>query len=197
MNVSGKRQARYQMLTIYGLLEVNGDVLLDLQAPKWWNPNTAVVSQLYTLLRFFCCCFFSPPPTVSVLPQQHITAYYACKFRTSKVVIFPVCLSVKPFALICCCVEYDLNIKTLYLDITQWGFFFCLVQNSQLESNEINHVISTIFNLSKVTSLAETIRALLYRSVVMSWVLQPCSDVSVCHVDHLPSNSFPMLCFSS
>lgn len=123
MNVSGKRQARYQMLTIYGLLEVNGDVLLDLQAPKWWNPNTAVVSQLYTLLCFIFVVFF-PPPTVSVLPQQHITAYYACKFRTSKVVIFPVCLSVKPFALICCCVEYDLNIKTLYLDITLWGFFF-------------------------------------------------------------------------
>lgn len=72
---------------------------------------------LYALTFFFFVVFF-PPPTVSVLPQQHITAYYACKFRTSKVVIFPVCLSVKPFALICCCVEYDLNIKTLYLDIT-------------------------------------------------------------------------------
>lgn len=59
----------------------------------------------------------------------------------------------------------------------------------------MNHDISTVFKpcVSKVTSLAETIRALLYRSVVTSWLPQPCSDASVYHVDHLTSQYLPVL----
>lgn len=106
MNVSGKWQARYQMLTIWVAVvkcsSRTGAVLLDqLDRSDPTQTQTAVFSQksplcntqFYTLILFF---FFFP--TISGLQQQHITAItgvtkllvYACKFRISKVFVFQV-----------------------------------------------------------------------------------------------------------
>lgn len=67
MNVSGKRQARYQMLTIYGLLEVNGDVLLDLQ-----HQSDQTQTQLW--FRSSIRSYNFPPPPNSL--RFAAAAYY-------------------------------------------------------------------------------------------------------------------------
>lgn len=97
--------------------------------------------------------------------------------------------------------QYDLNIKTIYIYIYITLFFSSIRIFLGLDTKfravikRIIHDIGTILKLSKVSSLAATRKALLCRSVVTSWLLQPCSNASVYHVDYFNITILLMLFF--